>query len=396
MVGLTIGMLVSVVILQVLSVFEAQKRTTTGTADAQTNGSIALFNIGRELQQAGYPLMPVTNSALECTAVTVGGSAGTIAQLSPATLADGVATTGVSASDTITLRYGDTAMGGVPTQTTGNPTASAGTAAPARDVAVLNNFGCQINDAILITKGTSCAISTVVALPAGTTSLTFSDETNLDKTDAKTLVTAATAAPTSSGTNLACLGAWHEVTYHVFGGNLERCDTTETDPQTSAPSLCDSTKNSTSSPKNAGWKPTVTGVVNIQAQYGISAAANSNQVVQWVNAKNLADWVVGTDGTSTGVDWGTGLTLADRNRIKAIRIAVVARNAKMEVSNVTTACSSTTSASPTGLCSWPGTVASPAPMIDLSQSDSNWQRYRYRVFENIIPLRNMIWSKDTL
>ncbi len=368
MVGLTIGMLVSIVILQVLSVFEAQKRTTTGTADAQTNGSIALFNIGRELQQAGYPLMPVTNSALECTAVAVSGVAATIDRLSPVTIADGVATASVSASDTITLRYGDTAMGGVPTQTTGIPSVSAGSPAPARDVAVLNNFGCQANDTILITNGTSCAISRAVAVSGATTSITFADAT-----DANTLVTAATAAPTSSGTNLACLGTWHEVTYRANSGNLERQDGTA-----------------------AAFVPGVAGVVNIQAQYGISAAANSNQVVRWVNAKNLADWVVATDGTSTGVDWGTSLTLANRNRIKALRIAVVARNAKMEVSNVTNACSSTTLANPTGLCAWPGSVASPAPSIDLSQSDPNWRRYRYRVFENIIPLRNMIWSKDTL
>ena len=50
MVGMVIGMLATIVILQVLSVFETQKRTTTGTADAQTNGSIALYNISREMQ----------------------------------------------------------------------------------------------------------------------------------------------------------------------------------------------------------------------------------------------------------------------------------------------------------------------------------------------------------
>ena len=50
MVGLTIGMLATVVIMQVLSVFEAQKRSTTGTADAQTNGGIALYTITRDLQ----------------------------------------------------------------------------------------------------------------------------------------------------------------------------------------------------------------------------------------------------------------------------------------------------------------------------------------------------------
>ena len=36
------------------------------------------------------------------------------------------------------------------------------------------------------------------------------------------------------------------------------------------------------------------------------------------------------------------------------------------------------------------------PTIDLSPGDANWARYRYRVFETIIPLRNVIWSKDTL
>src|SRR5471032_700320 len=59
MVGMGIGMLATVIILQVMSVFEAQRRTTTGTADAQTNGGIALYNITRELQMAGYPMLPV-------------------------------------------------------------------------------------------------------------------------------------------------------------------------------------------------------------------------------------------------------------------------------------------------------------------------------------------------
>ena len=53
MVGLTIGMLAVIIIVQVMSVFEAQRRTTTGTADAQTNGGIALFTIARDMQMAG-------------------------------------------------------------------------------------------------------------------------------------------------------------------------------------------------------------------------------------------------------------------------------------------------------------------------------------------------------
>ena len=342
MVGLAIGMLATVVIMQVFSVFEAQKRTTTGTADAQTNAGIALYNIGRELQMAGYPLMPAVDSALECTALTVNGVADATVpnRLSPVVIVNGVAAAGVNASDTFTLRYGNSLGGGIPSPIT----AMAGA-----DATVSSNLGCRAGDITLITNAAAtCAMSSAGTVP-GNTTVTLADTTGA-----------------VAGANLACLGVWNEITYAVNNGNLQR-------------SGVDS----------------VAGIVNIQAQYGVSAVANSNQVTRWVNAKNLAEWVVAVDGASTGVDWGNNITVANRNRIKAVRIAVVARNAKMEPGNVTTACSSLTAAAPTGLCAWAGSVASPAPTLDLS-ADPNWRRYRYRVFETIIPLRNMIWAKDTL
>ncbi len=339
MVGLTIGMLVAVIILQVLSVFEAQKRTTTGTADAQTNGSIALFKIGRELQLAGYPLMPGSSPALKCTTTSYGATG--ITSLSPLSIVDG----GGGFSDMVTLRYGNAAMGGIPVAIT----AMAGSAAT-----MDNNFGCNLGDITLVTNGTTCAVSTAAGLVAGS-GVTPSSITLADSTAAV------------AGANLACLGTqWHEVSYRVNGDNLERQDNVNG--------------------VTANWEPNVAGIVSIQAQYGISAAgllpasANYNQIVQWVDA--------------TGA-WVNPAVPVDRNRIKAIRIAVVARNAKMEAANVTAACSSTTSAAPTGLCAWAGSAASPAPAIDLT-ADTNWQRYRYRVFENIIPLRNVIWARSSL
>lgn len=336
MVGLAIGMLATLVIMQVMSVFETQKRVTTGTADAQTNGGIALYNIGRELQLAGFPLLPATDSPLECTTLTFGATG--IGSISPVTITDGAAASGVSASDTITIRYGNSSMGGVPTRITamGAPTAN--------DATVDNNLGCQVNDIAIITNGTTCAMTSVTALSAaGVTPATV------------TLQNTTTAI---AGAGLACLGTWNEIAYRVNNGNLER-----------------------------NGVPTITGIVNLQAQYGIAAAGlvNTdplfNKVTQWVDA--------------SGGTWAAP-SVADRNRIKAIRLAVVARNPKMEATNVTAACSSTTAASPTGLCAWEGSVSSPAPTIDLSAGDPNWLRYRYRVFETIIPLRNVIWSKDTL
>jgi type IV pilus assembly protein PilW len=177
-----------------------------------------------------------------------------------------------------------------------------------------------------------------------------------------------------NGSFLACLGTWKEVQYGI-NQNYNPID-----PNNSQAYL---QRNDTpSNPATA--VPVVADIVNIQAQYGISATANSNQVVQWVDA--------------TG-SWAAP-TIASRNLIKAVRIAVVARNGLLEKTNVSSVCSSLINAAPTGVCAWDGSTAntvipSPAPQIDLS-NDPNWQRYRYRVFETIVPLRNVIWSRSTL
>jgi type IV pilus assembly protein PilW len=341
MIGLVIGMLATLVIMQVMSVFEGQKRATTGTADAQTNGQISLYNIGRELQVAGYPLLPTTSvpigsanvpdSPLECTTLTFGATG--ITNISPVTIANGT-------SDTISIRYGTSASGGVPARITG---AAVGSAVP-----VETNFGCQVGSISFITNGPICAISSVTALSSvGITPKTVSLQNTTNVT---------------AGADLSCLGAWNTITYAVSAGNLQRSVNTGGSTVTG---------------------DSVAGIVNMQAQYGISTSAASNQIAQWV------------DATGTWTPASVGLAPAIRNRIKAVRIAVVARNPQMEAAAVTTSCSSYTTAAPTGLCAWAGTTTSPAPAIDLS-ADANWARYRYRVYETIIPLRNMIWSRETL
>jgi len=334
MVGLAIGMLATLVILQVFSVFEAQERATTGSANAQTNGNIALYSIGRELQVAGYALMPANESPLACATLTVGTTG--IGDIFPVRISNGVATAGVSASDSISIRYGSSPMGGVPTRIT-----AVGAPGP-DDVAVTNNFGCQVNDIVLISNGTVCNLTKVTAMSAAST--------------VPSTMTLQDIAGAIAGANIACLGKWNEISYRSNGGNLERAEGA------------------------ASAVPAIAGIVNLQAQYGISASAASNQVTQWVDA--------------TGT-WAAP-TVADRKRIKAVRIAVVARSEKSEPNAVTSACSSTTAAAPTGLCAWVGSASSPAPVIDLSASDPDWARYHYRVFETIIPLRNIIWSKDVL
>lgn len=344
LVGLVIGLLATLVIMQVFSVFEGQKRTTTGAADSQTNGGIALYSLVRDLQMAGYGLLPVDNSAIKCAAPIISAAAAAgvpgitpgVTSLSPITITDGGTAPG--ASDSITVRYGNSSAAGTPMPIT---------LMNGADASVANNLGCERGIAILLTGPTTCNVTTATQL-TGSTSITLGD-----------------TAGATAGIGLACLGQWSEITFRANAGNLER----NVYPNVSTPSVAD--------------------IVNIQAQYGISnnLLTPSNLVDQWVDA--TAPW----DAPTT----------AARNRIKAVRVAVVARNGLLEKTNVSNPCSSLTSDAPTGLCAWSGTsanpiVASPAPAINLSNDPdgTSWQRYRYRVFEAIIPLRNVIWSKGVL
>lgn len=334
MVGLAIGLLLTVVIIQVMTVFEAQNRATTGAADAQTNGAIALYTIGRDMQMAGFSLIPETStpSPLECSAPAFGTTG--VTSISPLSIVNGVASGTVPASDSITIRYGTAPKGGVATEITALPGGN--------NVTVRSNLGCKVNDIAFIVQGASCNLTTitgptdiasppVASSPPNTNTLTLQSMTG-----------------TANGARVSCLGAWNNVTYAVNNGNLERNGT-----------------------------PILTGIVNLQMQYGVSATPQTNQVTQWVDAT----------GTWAAPAWN------DRNRIKAVRIAVVARSDKRDTAEVTSACSSTVAASPTGLCAWAGNGTSAAPTLDLS-TDPDWRHYRYRVFETIFPVRNVIWSKS--
>lgn len=342
LVGLVIGLLATLVIMQVFATFEGQKRTTTGTADAQTNGSIALFTLQRDMQMAGFglPVFDTQNPPLRCDPAVVGSDltvnhdgdgATPEIDMFPISITEG----GAGASDSIAIRYARdaaVAKSGIAVKIIG----------AGLNAGVENNLGCNNGDVVLMSAGTTCTMTTV-------------DDADLNTPNTQ-IITLKNAAPASG--SLACLGKWNQYTYTVATNQLQRNDASSIIPT-----------------------PIVSEIVDMQAQYGVSATANSNQITAWVDAS--APWAAPS--------------VANRNRIKAVRIAVVARNGLLEKEDVdgSVACSSLTAANPTGVCAWEGTAGSPAPAIDLS-ADANWKRYRYRVYETIIPLRNMIWSKNTL
>lgn len=390
MVGLVIGLVATVVIMQTFASFEGNKRSTTGIADAQTNGSIALYSIQRELQFAGYgmPLMSgtmptidilpneatfadytgkteaeiLTAQAAQLAAYEAKVAAGAIkvqagevftalrcdssstlaldldndpatavvtigfnALVTPVSITDGVN------GDSIDIRYGTTSRGALPTRVT-NVT-------PPNYVGVMNNMGCRAGDVVLVTKEVKSSTACVATkLTAATTNA------SLDATP--TALNVLSNSGMAVGDRLACLGQVRQITFDVNGNQLRRNNI-----------------------------PVISDIVNLQAQYGVSANINSEIVAEWRDA--------------TGATWAAP-NVANRNRIKAVRLAVVARNSLLEKDVVSQPCTGTATG-PAKVCAW-------GANINLAGTDvgTDWNRYRYRVYEVVVPLRNILAATPQL
>ena len=137
----------------------------------------------------------------------------------------------------------------------------------------------------------------------------------------------------------------------------------------------------TTTPLNfaGGANALVTDIVALQAQYGISNAANSDVVTAWVDA--------------SGVDWANP-SVANIGRIKAVRVAIISRSKEAASELVTPAtCTNGGGVVNTGPCTFDDAEA---PVINLSATavpaGRSWRNYRYRVQQAVVPLRNVIWS----
>jgi len=359
MIGLLIGLIAAFVIANVFSKYEQQKRITTSGADAQTNGAIAMFTMRRDLENAGYglPMFETATTPLRCPlSISVNhDNSGATANinLSPILVVDGGA-----ASDVVAVRYGTAMKGGAGVKLTAGSTTTTAN--------VETSLGCNVNDIALVIQPVpiqnKCSLGRVTAI-ASNTQMTLSGMPAAPGAD---------QAAVADGNRLACLGAWNEYRYTVnanyeltrTGALLPPVGTNTPLPDTTAPIA----------------KPIVTDVVNIQAQYGVSATQGENTldpVNPWVNA--------------TGI-FGPAMTLENRNRIKAVRIAVIARSPLREINPVSQACNGTV-AGLARVCVW---TADAAPSnVDLS-AIPGWQNYRYKVYETVVPLRNVMWNQLAL
>lgn len=350
MVGVLIGLISAVVIMQVFALSEGRKRVATTGSDAQTSGAIALATMERDIREAGYELGAgsLDTSPIGCSVTlplpTPPGGVVLLTAMAPVTI--NYLPFGADAgTDTLLVVYGsgnyapdgDAVSGGSvsPNYTVRSPMA----------FATGDRVIAGIDRDITVPCVAGLSMDQVTAPPTPTPPP--APDGSFDVPVANFPVGAAVPAV------LYNLGPNPVVrAYAVRGGNLMMCDYMASDCGTGA----------------GIWITIASNIVSLKAQYGRDTLTPTPPPVGQSNYR-MDTWDQTTPGTSC--QW---------LRVPAARIAVLARANQYEKDAVTTAANAPT---------WAGNAASP---FDLS-SNPDWQHYRYKVFETVVPLRIMTYAK---
>jgi type IV pilus assembly protein PilW len=387
MVGLVMGMLAVIVVMQVFSVSEASKRTTTGGADAATSGAAALYMVEREVKMAGWGLetslyMGRTDSANSilpgCATLNkycsgVGSCSAADFSFAPISITDGG-----TAPDAVTIRYfSDPNNGNYIPNSTGVVYSNTQDASSVPQLKVSTNYGCKKGDLVLVADplGSTCTLIQVSADP--------------DTTPGANMLAHKSGSAAEQVYNNPDWDAATATTPPIVITNvtLATCFTPAAKGPTSNRSFSvDTTKGvllRSDSLSSTVDEPVADGIVDLQAQYGI-AADGSQVVTDWKDA--TGDWKTPVPKAGT-----SGVTTANRLQdIKAVRIALLARSAQYEKKNSGGTCDATTGSPGTpGASGW-----STWATFDTSKYPADWQCYRYRAFEIVIPVRNVIWGNS--
>jgi type IV pilus assembly protein PilW len=363
MVAMLIGLIGIVIITHLYITNDRYKRSTTGTGEAQVNGAIALYTIEREIRGAGYGFNQ--SAALNCKCAGVNCSPlqfsyngnstfppapAALGALTPRTAAPVLIVKTPGAPDTITVMYGGANERMLPAQLT--------------DVAQVPNFtykvdgteGFAVGNLILVALGQACFLKQVSQV---TTANNLLDHIN---GPAFPFNQAASAGPVlDPGTavfNLGTPGAvggpvWR--TFFIANNKLQAEDilTTLQNGGVAAP------------------QQLVDDIVDLQAQYGRDDGSAPGSVA--------LDGIVDVWDSAPPTDPADPTVILWRQVI-AVRVGLLARSQNYEKPSVAGGPCEATQAAPT----WAGGVAFNVPGGIPSC-------YKHRVFETVVPLRNMIW-----
>lgn len=341
LVGLAIGILGMIVMVQMFSVSENGKRSSGGGDDAQTTGAIAMYSLERDIRQSGYGVTPIR--LIGCNVLLPSGV--TLNSIAPVTINHASIPAGDPSTDTLVVVSGSSngAQDGdiIVTQ----PAATA-----PRTYTVQTVTSHRVGDQIIAATFSAAPVAPcnlrmepIVSITAGTSNLNV-----------------ATGLAGASNGYIYNMGASPRIyAYAVRNAKLTQCDFMTAD--------C----TSTAGVSNTNiWQPIASNIVSLRAQYGRDTSPAP------------------MDATVDAFDQSTPLgnsatTACNFSRIFSVRLALVARNPNFEKTD-----GGVTTVAPT----WLGSAEAP---ITLSDEDE-WKQYRYKVFQTVIPMRNTLATGKVL
>jgi len=355
MVGMVIGLLGIIIMLQMLSVSENQKRNTSGGDDAQNAGAIALYGLQRDIRLSGYGIS--AQGLMGCNVQLRAGV--TLNAIAPVTInhASIPAAAHDANTDTVLMVYGNANGPGEGDGITAQPNPASAPAVYPTVYTVqtppsYSYISATARDYLIAQYGvrqTPCSLSmdTLTAAPNGNNVIVASGVASIMTTN-----NANGLSP-----SLYNLGQSPRImVYAVRNSNLTVCDYMVND--------CGSAANATINTANqAIWVPIAGNIVSLRAQYGRDTLTAPIAVLP--SQPPYLYYKVDT------YDQTTPTTACGFVRVSTVRIALVAQGSS----------GASTTAAPV----WAGSATNPINLGALT----GWQNYRYKVFQTVAPIRNI-------
>jgi type IV pilus assembly protein PilW len=353
MVGVAIGLIGTVAIFQAVAAWSRHTQTSSAGGDAQVAGTLALFNIERDVKAAGHGFGTAIPPVMGCAVASV--LAGPPFTLTPVSIQQGAA----GAPDTISILYGNSpffvAEGTFTSSTVTTKTLTRRAGFRPGDIAVVAGPGAAPASA-------PCEL------------IEITDDTNIDGLTVDHAVgnypnfytganvasrfNGVAAPPAFAAGTIYSLGPQPTLNvWSITGGRV----LSRTERFAATPPI-----------------PVAEGVVNIKAEYGVD---------------------LNNDGQIANAEWQTAAP-ADFRTVLAIRVAVLVRSRQYERNGDTssTVIAPVTPNVPTYFA-YTGAklflmtnVDGTADAGPADTTPNNWRNYRYRVYERVIPLRNLLWG----
>lgn len=370
MVGLGVGAIASVIILQVFSNYEVNRRSVSAGSDAQNSAVFTIYSLDREIQSAGNGF--ATSQALGCNTVFSStmlpsppmGASATPRPLMPIRIFAN-ATAGQPAG--LEVIFGDSGM--LVPMAIGLNYTNNGT------INLINSVSIKANDVLVYAPNanpptTNCSIlrvNSTIPNPLG-------NDVPLNTTSSNT-------TPSIGASDwVAHIGNLTVNQYTIVNNSLQ---------------LSTTLNGTTSTTLMAS------DVVNMQAQYGLddgcgngasTGTAGDDIIDRWVNAAagNTLCTNSASGGTRAVTDFSSP-SAADVRTIKAVRIGLIIRSPRKEntCGIASPQMSGSTASFPwTNPASQPGTPTMTASVSNIT----NYSCYRYKLYQTIIPIRSVIRS----